>query len=259
MMTAYRRQDACASNFLELSSFPTRFYYHHTFVHGFSGGFKMKRLCLLSLLLLVFISASVAAQSNDARKAAAVETAKAKTEKDLEAERILRERRENAESILINLAADATRFNDQTLRARTQARIADVLWDADPEKARTLFRKAWDPAEAIDQENQRKLQEEIAQQKAKNGGSAAVSGSPNIRGEVLRLAARRDRALGEEFLAKMRTQTQQDATEASDKAKSRSLDAPEAASQRLQLARQLLDTGDVKAALQFADPALGIT
>ena len=199
------------------------------------------------------------AQPTDARKPASVETAKAKTEKELEAERILRERRANAESILINLAADATRFNDQTLRARTQARIADVLWDADPEKARTLFRKAWDAAEAIDQENQRKLQEEIAQQKAKNGGSAAVSGSPNIRGEVLRLAARRDRALGEEFLAKMRTQTQQDATEVADKAKSRSFDPPEAASQRLELARQLLNAGDVKGALQFADPALGIT
>ena len=100
----------------------------------------MKRLCVLSLLLLVFIPAAAMAQPTDARKAV-VETAKAKTEKDLEAERILRERRENAESILINLAADATRFNDQTLRARTQARIADVLWDADPEKARTLFGK----------------------------------------------------------------------------------------------------------------------
>ncbi|HEV8590155.1 MAG TPA: hypothetical protein VGQ72_14885 [Pyrinomonadaceae bacterium] len=215
----------------------------------------MKRLCLLSLLL-VFISASAAAQPTDARKPASVETAKAKSEKDLEAERVLRERRASAESILINLAADAARFNDQTLRARTQARIADVLWDADPEKARTLFRKAWDAAEAIDQENQRKLQEEIAQQKARNGGSAAVSGPPNIRGEVLRLAARRDRGLGEEFLAKMKTQTQQDATEAADKAKSNSFDAPEAVSQRLELARQLLNAGDVKTALQFADPVL---
>ncbi len=217
----------------------------------------MKRLCLLSLLL-IFIPASVAAQSSDSRKPDAVETAKVKTEKDFEAERILRERRENAESILINLAADATRFNDQALRARTQARIADVLWDADPEKARTLFRRAWDAAEAIDQENQRKIQEEIAQQQAKNAGSAAVSGSPNIRGEVLRLAARRDRALGEEFLAKMRTQARQDATEAADKAKSNSFDAPEAASQRLGLARQLLSSGDVETALQFADPVLAI-
>lgn len=215
----------------------------------------MKRLCLLSLLL-IFSSTAATAQTNEAPKPAPVETAKAKTEKDPEAERILRERRENAESILINLAADATRFNDQALRARTQARIADVLWDADPEKARTLFRKAWDAAEAIDQENQRKLQEEIAQQQARNAGSAAVSGAPNIRGEVLRLAARRDRVLGEEFLAKMRSQTQQDATEAADKAKSNSLDAPEAASQRLELARQLLNTGDVKTALQFADPVL---
>jgi hypothetical protein len=66
-----------------------------------------------------------------------------KAEKDPEAERILRERRANAQSMLMTLASDAGRFNDQTLRARTQARIADVLWAADPDRARALFRKAW--------------------------------------------------------------------------------------------------------------------
>lgn len=217
----------------------------------------MNRSSVLGLVCALSFSATIAAQPNDPNKPVAKDlSANSKSAKDPEAERILRERRANAQSILINLAADATRFNDQTLRARTQARIADVLWDADQERARTLFRKAWEAAEAIDQESYRKLQEEIAQQKAKNGGNVAVSGPPNIRGEVLRLAARRDRTLGEEFLAKMKTQTQQDATEAADRAKSNSFDAPEAASQRLNLARQLLDTGDVKTALQFADPVL---
>src|SRR5205085_5330233 len=111
-----RSAGALQNNFPGTIILPDAFYYHHTFVRGFSGGFKMKRLCLLSLLL-VFISATSIAQPTDARKPAVVETAKAKSEKDLEAERILRERRANAESILINLAADATRFNDQALRA----------------------------------------------------------------------------------------------------------------------------------------------
>lgn len=211
---------------------------------------------LLALAFLVGVSPLVAAQPSDPRKSAPKDTAaNSKTAKDPEAERILRERRANAQSMLMTLAADAGRFNDQTLRARTQARIADVLWAADPDRARALFRKAWESAEIVDQEGQRKLQEEIAQQAAKNGGNVSVTGPPNIRGEVLRLAARRDRALGEEFLAKLKTEKQQEANDAAARAKSDPFNAPEAASQRLNLARQLLST-DVERAIQFADPVL---
>src|SRR5438128_3999848 len=124
-----------------------------------------------------------------------------KAAREAEAERILKERRALAEGLLIALAADADKFSDQILRARTQARIAETLWAVDAERARTLFRKAWDAAEEADKEGQRKLLEEVAQQKAKSGGSFAVASPPNLRGEVLRLAARCDRALGEEFLA----------------------------------------------------------
>jgi hypothetical protein len=200
-------------------------------------------------------SATTAAQPAASNQPAAkTVAAKTKSAKDPEAERILKERRENAQSLLISLAADAGRFNDQTLRARTQARIADVLWSADPERARSLFRKAWESAEIVDQDSRRKLQEDIKQQQARTG-SAAVTSPPNIRAEVLRLAASHDRALGEEFLGKLRTQQQQDATDNADRLRNSPLDAPEAVSQRLNLARQLLDT-DVGRALQFADPAL---
>src|SRR2546421_7841869 len=157
----------------------------------------------LPLVLCLVSAGTVAAQPNDAAKPAAtpVTTAMNKSAKDPEAERIAKERRDNAQALLISLAADAGRFTDQTLRARTQARIADVLWSADPDRARAMFRKAWESAEIVDQEAQRKLQEEIKQQQARGGSSVAVSAPPNIRGEILRLAARRDRALGEELLA----------------------------------------------------------
>jgi hypothetical protein len=177
-----------------------------------------------------------------------------KVAKDPEAERLIRERRAQAQSLLIALAADAGNYNDQKLRARTQARIADALWEIEPERSRTLFRKAWDAAEIVDREGRQRLDEEIKQQQAKRG-SVAVTGPPNIRGEVLRLAAKRDRALGEELLAKLKVDQQQQATEASDKTRSNLFDTPEAVSQRLNLARQLLDT-DVERSLQFADSAL---
>src|SRR3989442_193097 len=160
----------------------------------------------LPLVLCLVSAGTVAAQPNDAAKPAAtpVTIATNKSAKDPEAERIAKERRDNAQALLISLAADAGRFTDQTLRARTQARIADVLWSADPDRARAMFRKAWESAEIVDQEAQRKLQEEIAQQKAKNGGHVGVSGARDIRSEGLRLAARHDRALGGEILSQLK-------------------------------------------------------
>lgn len=214
----------------------------------------MRRLCLIFLLIVPLVASAAFAQPNDTRKPANAEVAKAKEEKDLEAERILRERRANAQSLLISLASDADRYNDSKLRARTLARIAFALWDADAERARAMFRKAWDAAESVDQETQRKLQEDIKEQQAKKG-SYAVTNPPSIRAEVLRLAARRDRKLGEELLGKLNTEKQQEAADAADRLRNfRS--GSEAASQRLNLARQLLDA-DVDRALQFADPALG--
>ena len=211
--------------------------------------------CLFALAFVLAVCVSSIAQPSDASKMPPKTAAtNAKPGKDPEAERMVKERRDNAQNLLINLAAEAGRFNDQTLRARTQARIADVLWSGDQERAKALFRKAWESAEIVDQETQRKLQEDVKQQIAKNG-SAVVAGSPNIRAEVLRLAAKHDRTLGEEFLAKLRTQQQQDATDNTDRNRNNISETPEAVSQRLNLARQLLDT-DVARALQFADPAL---
>jgi hypothetical protein len=211
----------------------------------------MKRLVLLVLLCLTLAASNAFAQTTETNKVAAAESAKAKSEKDLEAERIIRERRENAQSLLISLAADAGNYNDQRLRGRTWARIADVLWEADPERARALFRKAWEAAELVDQESARITLEEIKQQEAK--GSVAVAGKASIRNEVLRLAARRDRKLGEEFLSKLTIEKEREAG-AIDK--TGMWDTPEGITQRLDLARQLLER-DVERALQFADPALG--
>jgi len=213
--------------------------------------------CLSATFVCTVIAqpAATAAQPNGPKTAVpAKDAATGKTAKDPEAERIIRERRAQAQSLLISLAADAGSYNDQKLRARTQARIADALWEADPERSRALFRRAWDAAEIVDREGRQRMQDEINQQQAKRGNSA-VTGPPNVRGEVLRLAARRDRALGEELLARLKLDSQQQATEASDKTRSNVFDTPEAISQRLSLARQLLET-DVERSLQFADPAL---
>ncbi len=163
-------------------------------------------------------------------------------------------RRQQARSLLIALSTDARAFHDQTLRARSLARIADALWRVDAEQGRLLFRKAWEAAEGADQESERKLEEQIRQQKTKTGGGYAVNLPPSLRREVLRLAARRDRALGEEFLEKLKTEK----TEAATNARLNPGKLNESLSQRLGVAKELMLSGDLERALQFADPALAV-
>lgn len=184
-------------------------------------------------------------------KSAEPEAAEAETPVPLDAER-LRIRRSQARSLLIALSTDARNFNDQLLRARSLARIADALWQVDAEQGRSMFRKAWDAAELADIEGHRKLQQEIEQQKTRTGGGYAVTLPPNLRREVLKLAARRDRALGEEFLDKLKSQK----LEAANSQQPGRMN--DAMSQRLGVARELLESGEMERALQFADPALTV-
>ena len=176
--------------------------------------------------------------------------------KTAEAELELKERRAKARSLLVALSSDARTFHDETLRARSLARIADALWQVDTEQARLMFRKAWDAAEAADTESDKKLQEEIRQQKSRSGGGFATNLPPNVRREVLRLAARRDRVLGEEFLEKLRVQKLEAGTSALTKPNPNNLN--EAMSQRLSVARELFENGDMERALQFAEPVLAL-
>ena len=132
----------------------------------------MQHLKLTAAILLVLAFVTVAyGQAKETKAPAATKTpaAKSATPAADPAAVELRERRAQARSLLISLSSDARTFNDQTLRARSLARIADALWRVDPEQARLMFRKAWEAAEVADQESDRKLQEEIRQQQAGTG------------------------------------------------------------------------------------------
>ncbi|HEX8685309.1 MAG TPA: hypothetical protein VF654_02370, partial [Pyrinomonadaceae bacterium] len=163
------------------------------------------------------------------------------------------QRRAQAVALLTTLAGEAAGFRDGALRARAQARAADALWETDAELAREMFRRAWDAADASDREARRRMDEEIDAQ-LKRGGVAMTPSPPELRAEVLRLAARRDRALGEEMLSLL-AKADEAAAEASAKPAG---DAARAADsgQRLGLAQRLLEEGDTERALQFAEPAL---
>lgn len=176
--------------------------------------------------------------------------------KNVEVELAAKEQRKQARALLNSLATDARTFRDPTLRSRALARIADALWLVDPEQARLFFRKAWEASEVAYQESRQKQEEEIRQEKAKTGGSVAIDLPTDVRREVLRLVARHDAVLGEEFLEKLKAQNRESAN-SDDSATRHSSGLDEALSQRLSLARELLSVGEIERALQFADAALG--
>lgn len=183
---------------------------------------------------------------------------KEKSEAKLEAERIRKEQQAQARSLLVSLASDARSFRDQTLRARSLARIADALWDVDAEQGRTLFRKAWEAAEIAYRENNERLniRDGVVAVKAedvKPETFSAIASTPDLRKEVLRLVAPRDRTLSEEFLEKLK-ESQPDSKSENTSANLWGLS--DALQQRLNLAEDLLRTGHTERALQLAGPVL---
>jgi hypothetical protein len=184
--------------------------------------------------------------------------------KTVEVDPMAEVRHASAISLVSSLADEARAFHDPALRARVQARSADALWDTDRERARALFRRAWDAAEAADRDNEH-LTDAERRRRAIAQGSAGARGLLNMRREVVGLAAKRDRALGEEFLAQMDEARKQEESEATSGAQAPAQtpeqrinpdNPPPAMMQRLSLAQQMLDDGDTERALQFADPAL---
>ena len=208
-------------------------------------------LCFVFSAILTQAQTVDTKQAPPAKSVAATSTAAKETEDQIE-------RRARARALLVSLATDARTFHDQTLRARSLARIADALWKVDAEQGRLMFRKAWEAAEVADQDSDRKLQDEIAQQQARTGGGYAINLPPNVRREVLRLAAKHDRALSEEFLEKLKAQKLEAANSATSKPNTNPNRLNDVLSQRLEVARELLQAGETERALQFADAALAV-
>jgi hypothetical protein len=181
----------------------------------------MRSTCLF--ILVVGVTSLCHAQSPPA---------KSKANAKAEAARVAEQRRVEARAVLISLASDARSFRDQELRARSVARIAAALWEGEPDRARTLFRQAWEAAVAVAQEDTQRA---------------------NLRVEILTLIAPRDRRLAEELLQKLQAHQPEKKVENSHGDR---WGLPDELQQRLNLAARLLEAGDTQRALQFADPIL---
>ena len=215
-------------------------------------------LCLSALAPTAAADGQAPTQKKgDAKKPAA-------TKKAEPADPLAEARRVSAVSLVTSLADEARNFRDPALRARVQARSADALWDTDKERARALFRRAREAAEAADRDTEN-LSDDERRRRAIAQGAAGSRGLLNMRREVVSLAAKRDKELGEEFLAQMTESRKPEEATATAGAQlpaqtnEQRIDPdnpPPAMAQRLGLAQQLLDDGDIERAMQFAGSAL---
>ncbi|MDT7690568.1 MAG: hypothetical protein QOE46_3327 [Acidobacteriota bacterium] len=223
------------------------------------------RLIVFAFCLATVVPGAAARQASGPQKKTEQKKADAKKTKTEAVDPMAEARRASAVSLVSSLADEARAFRDPALRARVQARSADALWDTERERARALFRRAWEAAEAADRDD-KNLSDEERRRRAIAQGGAGARGPLNLRREVVSLAAKRDRELGEEFLAQMDESRKSEDTGATAAGAQVPVQTPEqrinpdnpppAMAQRLGLAQQLLDDGDTERAMQFADPAL---
>jgi hypothetical protein len=201
------------------------------------------------LILFLTVTCTVNAQSTASEKPATKKPPANQATAVANAE-MLKERRTLALSTLNSLIADVSQFRDLTLRSRSQARVADALWAFDTEQGKRLFRSAWDSAETADHDNVQRSQSPTRQK------THAPASAYQVREEVLRFIARRDRALADELLEKLRDEGKKGTTDPTRNSILRSWGMSEATLQRLELALKLLKEGDLQRAIQIAEPAL---
>jgi hypothetical protein len=194
-------------------------------------------LTFAALLLLAWTPAKLAAQQRGRNRAG--ERRPDAESKDAEQ----RARRMEAIALLSETAERARTFDDLFYRARIQALAADALWTSDEERARLIFRRAWEAARAADKAEQ-----------------AEVAGTTisEARDEVLIKAAARDPRLAEVFLkdllAAEKVAEEGTAAQAQPARQTpwRELDSADA--QRLSYAYDLLKDNESNSAAQMAAP-----
>lgn len=207
---------------------------------------------LVAILLVSFIASSTTAQST--RRSSDPE-GKAGTKVRTSDARAKEAQLAFAIHLVSSLADDARSFKDDSLKVRVQAHAANALWNVDRARAQSLFERSWEAAQIVDQEGLRQAAAERQRYLSGRGGTGFIPKPPNLRGEVLRMVSGRDRTLAETFLAKMDDENKLNA----DENKTRMFDPvepPAATAQRLQVARQLLENGELEKSLAFAERAL---
>jgi len=93
--------------------------------------------------------------------------------------------------VLNSTAVEAKNWDDKAIAARTQAQIADLLWDTNPENASEHLKAAWDAATKVEEPNRERSP--IVNRSLRNG----------VKRDVLLVARKRAPPLATRWLAEM--------------------------------------------------------
>lgn len=157
-------------------------------------------------------------------------------------------------SLIDSLAEDARKYKNRVASVRVQAKAADLIWERDSERARTIFLRAWTLAETVEEEEQKLVEEKKKKFLSGESQNGFIPSPPNLRGEILQFVGRRDRKLSEELLARLEKKNEEDADSEKDDFDPTEPDL--ATARRLELALYLLENGETEKALAIADISL---
>lgn len=169
-----------------------------------------------------------------------------------QAQEIERLRRAKALTLLAETAELARTLDDLFYRARLQALAAEALYPFDPQRARAIFRRAWEAATASD-----KAEQEADAQEAGTTFDAAEPVT-EARDEVLSKTAQRDSALADIFLRELlKSVKTASSTEQSEPATSTAWHEPSAIGERrIALGFEMLDKGETESAFRIVAPVV---
>lgn len=208
-----------------------------------SGPIRCFSLCISLALVLSSVASPLFAQQRG----------RARTPPATQSKDELSARRAKAISLLVETADRARVFDDLFYRARVQMLAADALWKADEERARLIFRRAWEAARASDRADR----EEAAREAGLPSDSADAIVT-DARDEVMARAAARDPRLADAFLRELTGENNRASNNARNQPSRRTAwHEPSASGQRrLTLAYELVNKGEYSRAAQVAGPVI---
>jgi hypothetical protein len=200
--------------------------------------------CVALPALILAVGAVVSAQQGRQARPARSSEAKRQVAKRIE--------REKAIALLNESSDSVSSVSDLFYKARIEAQIADAFWTSDPQRARLLFRRAWQSATESDKAD---LEAEL------NSGSVVSRDSKELseaREEVIARTARRDPALASGFIEALQSRSSDEArTDRNPDFRSDPWGRLSVAgATRLQLANELLRDGLTENAAAIAAPVV---
>lgn len=206
------------------------------------------RSVALVALVLTFANGHIFAQQRTTRRRP--QSPARTTEQRAAAARVRRER--EAIDLIIETAAKARTFDNLDYRARIQTLAADALWCFDEQRARTIFRRAWDAAAAADKDEEQSLEQDAG---ASLNANAFITAA---RDEVLIQVAAHDSQLAEVFLNELNEEKQdaQSSAQNSSRASSPWHEPSANGARHLALAFNLLARNEPARAVRIAQPVI---